>query len=376
MKTLRILLLVAVVAVSSCKKDTTIIDVKSPLDIPTAYTSDNFTTNVADIKGITSQLGSLTSYMKKGQKATFKLQKDSLNYFFAGNGTPSLKSATGNYYTNLIENNWFDVMVASSQNAYDPTKGAVGTIGGVFESRLLNAKGKENIQEIEKGLYVAALFNHLVTLSNGTVTATTIDKMLAAIGGNPSFPNSYTSNATSPDKYVLKYASRRDKNDGNGFYTGIKNGFLKLKAAVAAGSEYQTEQNAAIKQIRNNVEKAIVATNINYCYAAISKLSATAPTDADKAGALHDLGEAIGFVHGMKAVPASARIITDAEVDEVITLLLAPSTGLGTVYQFVTNGATNLPKLATAQNKLKSVYGFSTIEMEDFKNNWVSVQGR
>ncbi len=378
MKTVKIVLLIAVVAISSCKKDKTVVggDTKSPLSIPSTYSSPSFSTNASVELDVAGQLGSLTTYMKKAQDASFKLNKDSLNYFFSGNGNPSLKTVAGSYYANLIENTWFDIMVASSQNTYDPTNGASATVGGVFGGRLLNAKGKENIQEIEKGLYLAALFNHLINVSNGTITEASIDKMLAVIGGNPSFPNSYTSNVNSPDKYVLKYVSRRDKNDGNGFYTNIKNGFLKLKAAVAAGDEYKTEQNAAIAAIRSNIEKSMAATNINYCYGALSKLSATNPTNADKAGALHDLGEAIGFIHGLKAVPASARIITDAQVDEIITLLLAPSTGPGSAYQFVTNGATYLPQLTTAQNKLKAIYGFSTTEMDDFKNNWVSVQGR
>ncbi len=376
MKIYNILILIGLISITSCKKDKTVIDTKTPLSIPTSYVSANFSTNSATELNVASQLGALTTYMKKGQSLSYKLIKDSLNFYFSGNGTPSLKDVTGGYYANLIENTWFDIMVASSQNSYDPTNGSTATLGGVFEGRLLNAKGKENIQEIEKGLYLAALFNQLVSVSSGTITEVTIDKMLAVIGGNPSFPNSYTSNVTSPDKYVLKYVNRRDKNDGSGFYAAIKNNFLKLKAAVAAGDEYKTEQTEAIHAIRNNVEKAMVATNINYCYAALSKLSATNPTDADKAGALHDLGEAIGFIHGLKAVPANARIVTDAQLDEIITLLLAPSTGQGSVYQFVTNGATYLPQLTTAQNKFKAIYSFSAAEMDGFKNNWVSVQGR
>lgn len=365
-----------ILAISSCKKDDDIVVVKTPLDVPTTYSSVNFATNAAPAIGITTQLLSLTTYMKNGESVANKLSKDSLNFYFSGNGTPSLKSVTGTYFSNLVENTWFDELVASSQNSYDPANGSTASVGGVFVNRLLNAKAKENIQEIDKGLYLAALFNHLVSLSNGAISDATIDNMLAAIGGNPSFPNSYSSNVASPDTDVLKYVSRRDKNDGTGFYSKIKNGFLKLKAALAAGDDYQTEQNDAITQIRNNVEKGMIATNINYCYAAISKLSATNLTDADKAGALHDLGEAVGFVHGLKAVPANARIITDAQVDDVLADLMAPSTGKGQMYMFVNMPATHLAQLTSAQNKLKDIYNFSATQMEDFKNNWVSVQGR
>jgi len=370
------IVLIAVLVVSSCKKDKEIVDSKTPLEIPTNYTSTNFIANATQELNVAAQLGSLTSYMKKAQDVGYKSIKDSLVYFFSGSATPSLKDVTGTYYINLIKSNWFDEIVASSQNTYDPLNAPTATAGGVYVNRLLNAKAKENIQEIEKGLYTAALYNHFVSMSTGTITSSTIDKMLAIIGGNPSFPNSYTGNVASPDEYVLKYVSRRDKNDGSGFYSNIKNGFLKLKAAVAAGDNYIVEQNEAVNTIRLNIEKGMAATTINYCYAALAKLSATSPTDAEKASAMHDLGEAVGFVHGLKAVPTNARMITNAQVDEVLDLLLAPSTDKGRMFMFITMPSVHLPQLSDVQTKLKAVYNFSATEMEDFKNNWVSIQGR
>jgi len=370
------IVLIAVLVISSCKKDKEIVDSKTPLEIPTNYTSTNFIANATQELNVAAQLGSLTAYMKKAQDVGYKSIKDSLVYFFSGSATPSLKDVTGTYYINLIESNWFDEIVASSQNTYDPLNAPTATAGGVYVNRLLNAKAKENIQEIEKGLYTAALYNHFVSMSTGTITSCTIDKMLAIIGGNPSFPNSYTGNVASPDEYILKYVSRRDKNDGSGFYSNIKNGFFKLKAAVAAGDNFLAEQNEAVNTIRLNIEKGMAATTINYCYAALAKLSATSPTDAEKASALHDLGEAVGFVHGLKAVPSNARMITNAQVDEVLNLLLAPSTDKGRMFMFITMPSVHLPQLSDVQTKLKAVYNFSATEMEDFKNNWVSIQGR
>jgi len=370
------IVLIAVLVISSCKKDKEIVDSKTPLEIPTNYTSTNFIANATQELNVAAQLGSLTAYMKKAQDVGYKSIKDSLVYFFSGSATPSLKDVTGTYYINLIESNWFDEIVASSQNTYDPLNAPTATAGGVYVNRLLNAKAKENIQEIEKGLYTAALYNHFVSMSTGTITSSTIDKMLAIIGGNPSFPNSYTGNVASPDEYILKYVSRRDKNDGSGFYSNIKNGFFKLKAAVAAGDNYIAEKNEAVNTIRLNIEKGMAATTINYCYAALAKLSATSPTDAEKASAMHDLGEAVGFVHGLKAVPTNARMITNAQVDEVLDLLLAPSTDKGRMFMFITMPSVHLPQLSDVQTKLKAVYNFSATEMEDFKNNWVSIQGR
>ena len=57
-------------------------------------------------------------------------------------------------------------------------------------------------------------------------------------------------------------------------------------------------------------------------------------------------------------------------------LLNAPYNGTPTSYKFATDPANELPKLTTIIGKLQAKYGFSNQQEEDFKNNWVAVQGR
>jgi hypothetical protein len=357
----------------ACKKD----DKKAPLSIPTSYTSANYATNVTAEAGIRSQMSALTAYMKKGENVANKLNIDSLDKYFNNNGTPSLGSITPTYYKNLISTSWFPTIVAASQNTYDPANGATATNGGVYGSRLLDKRGKENLQEIEKGLFEAALYNHFITLTQGTITEATVDKMISIYGAHPNFPNTNTAaNTTTPDAFIALYAARRDKNDGNGFYVKIKNQFLKLQAAVKAGADYDTEKNEAISEIKLLMEKALMATVIHYGYSALAKLTTTNPPATTISGGLHDLGEAVGFVHGFKAVPQAQRKITDAQIDEILSFLLAPTGADAQMYKFVINGPAELPKITQAQQRLKTIYGFTDTELDEFKNNWISVQAR
>ena len=103
--TLTIALLVSILTIS-CKKE----DNKTPLVIPTTYDSTGYSANVLTEQNLRTQLAALATYMKKGDNVANKLALDSLNYYFQ-TGTPSLKSITLTYYSNLIENTWFGKMV-------------------------------------------------------------------------------------------------------------------------------------------------------------------------------------------------------------------------------------------------------------------------
>ncbi|TAG00139.1 MAG: hypothetical protein EAZ44_09720 [Cytophagia bacterium] len=268
-------------------------------------------------------------------------------------------------------------MVACSANAYDPANGETANNGGVYGARLLDKRAKETNQEIEKGLFEAAMYNHFVNLSQTKITPETVDKMLCIYGAHPNFPNTNTPAKTpTPDAVIAMYAARRDKNDGNGLYSQIKNQFLKLQAATKAGDAYLDEQNAAVAELKILMEKAIMATVIHYGFAATTKLNSTTLTPLLIAGGLHDLGENVGFIHGFKTVPQAHRKITDAQIDEILALLLAPAGADATMYKFVTEPVTQLPKIAQYQQKIKAIYGFTDAEMTDFKQNWVALNKR
>lgn len=374
-------LLLAVIFLGACKKESgtnTPTPTDPGLQIPDTYSSPNYDSNIVLEKSLQTQLRNLNTYMKKGAVATNTLTADSLNWYFASAGTPTVKSATAGYYQNKIEgaNGYFAVMAASSGRTWNYTT-APNANGGVIHNRLVDRYGAETLEILDKGLYGALIYNRIADLLLQPLNDSLIDRMVAIYGASPAFPN--TNNAAStptPDAYLANYAARRDKNDGNGIYTQIKKAFLKLQAAVKGGSKYDTEKNQAIADLKLNLEKAIIATAANYCHSATTKLSATTQDSVSIAAALHDLGEAVGFIHGLKAVYPSQRRITDAEIDQMLNNLQFPPDGTPATYLFVSQGPTYLPKLQDVLSAIQSVYGFSSAEMTDFKQNWVSVQGR
>jgi hypothetical protein len=269
---------------------------------------------------------------------------------------------------------WLDQLAKASGGTFTP--GVTTGEGGTYGAYLFDENGLEMEQVMEKGMFGAVLYKHAVDLLNTPLTPETSDKVLAIFGSNPSFPNSNNaSKHPKPDVQAAVYAARRtDTTNPNGFYFQMKRALIKLQAATKAGKDYAKEQQEAAADIRLIWEKVNAATIINYCYSSISTLSNVEPTDAQKSSALHAIAEGIGFIHGWKTV--SNKKITDAQIDEILALFNAPASGTVEVYKFATNAATELSKIQQVLTRLQSIYGFTSAEMESFKNNWVNVQGR
>ena len=344
---------------------------KAPLEIPASYDGAAFETNAAQQLGVLSRFTSLVNEIKKGRTTGKLVSADSINYWYT-TGSPSLESLASTYYAGKTAD-WATEVALASGGTYTP--GAPTGNGGTYGGYLFDENGLELEQMLDKGHYGALLYKHFNDLAAGTITEATVDQMLAIFGANPTFPNSYQANLhANPDKFSANYTARRDKNDGNGYYTNIRDQLIKLQAAVRAGSDYHEERDEAIAEIRLLWEKANAGTIINYLYAVISKLSATNPTDADIASALHSYSETVGFTHGLRTL--GNKKITDTKIDEILTLLNAPANGTPTSYKFATDPLNELPKLTQVINELKSIYGFTDQEMEDFKKNWVAEQNR
>lgn len=362
------LLVTSALAIAGCDKS------EAPLTIPTTYDGASYATNTTAEFALRSDLDALSAEMKRSRTAGVVVDFSTLSLLY---NNSSLAAATSTYYKSRIDGSggWLDELAKASGNTYQP--GPPQGNGGVYGAYLLDENGLDLEQMVEKGLFGAAFYNHAIGLMQGNLTPATADQLIAIFGAHPDFPNTDNSNtAANPDRFAAQYAARRDKNDGLGFYSQLKNAFLKLQAAIKAGDAYQTEQQEALKTIRTTWEKVNFATVINYCHTSISKLSATNPSDADKAAALHGYSEAVAFVHGWRSLPAAYRIISDAQIDELLVLLNAPYDGTPNSYLFLTDPVDELPKLSQLIEKLKTIYGFSDQEIEDFKENWVSKQGR
>lgn len=374
--TLSMMAVVTALFLSSCQESSEL----DPLVIPESYDGAAFSTNSTTELAVVAKLKALRDEAFKGRTNGTAVSATTLNSLYT-TGTPSLKTLNTTYYNSKIEgdNGYLAQLAAASGNTWNP--GNTGAQGGVYGSGssiyLFDENGMEMEQMIEKGMFASVFYNHAITLMTQPLDEKTTDKLIAIFGAHPDFANSTDATKhTNTDKYAASYAARRDKNDGNGFYTQIRDNLIKLQAAIKAGDNYKADQDEAIIAIRENWEKSSAATVIFYLNDVISKLSQTTQDDATKASALHALSESIAFIHGWKTVPDAHKIITDAEIDEILTLFNSPANGTSTAYLFATDPANQLTKLQSAITELKGIYGFSNEQMEDFKFNWVSVQGR
>jgi hypothetical protein len=354
-------LLISFLALIGCETN----NIKTELVIPEKYDGAAYEINSSDEIKARIALNDLSNEMKKGRTG---LRVESTNTTIH---LSILKPLVTTYYMKFIEEKLLPELLASNTGKLlNP-----GKEGGLYGDNLFNKYGIENEQVIEKGLYASAFYNSAYTIATGTRDQKTTDKIVALFGAHPNFANSNNSALhNNPDVFIANYVARRDKNDGSGFYSNVQNGLIKLQAAIKAGNAYSKEQDDAVVLIFENWEKGSASTAINYIYSVISKLSSTNPDDATKASALHSFSEVLGFLHGFKGV--NEKIITDKEIDELLTLLNVPVGEIPKTLNFLSQPATELPKIVQVLTKLQNIYGFSTAEMEDFKKNWVSEQNR
>ena len=344
------------------------------LVIPAVYDSSKFDTHSADQRAFLARFKVLVDTIKKGRTGstfTFGL----LNSLFQS-GDPSAASVSTEYYRNQIlgEEGYLMDLVRAGGNTYTP--GPPGGNGGTFGGYLFDKHGVEPEQMIEKGVFGAGLYHTLNLYFEKAQTEAVVNQELAIVGLNPTFPNSSTSKVRRPDAFFAVYIARRDKNDGQGFYSLIRKDFIKLQAAAKWGDTYAKERSEAIAGIRSNMEKVNAATVINYCHSVQSTMSKTNLTEADKGSALHALGECIAFTHGYRQLPARFRKITDAQIDSVLSQLYYPIGGTPEPWKFITAPADNLSRLTTVITTLKGIYGFTDAQIEDFKKNWIVEQNR
>ena len=354
---------------ASCQKD----EPTAPLVVPTSYDVAKFDQNAAAQLAVVTAVNAMTDEAKKGRVLGGKVSEATLRTIFTG-GSPSVKSQTTTYYTGKLENEWFAEIAKASGNTYTPGDPKTRGQGGMFGGYLYDENGLEIEQLIEKGSFGAALYNHAVSLVGGTITVATADQLMGIMGMSPTFPSSADAKHARPDRAMANYAARRDKNDGKGLYSQQKDNFIKLQAALKAGDKYNKERDEALTAVFDTWEKVNAATVINYCHTVIATMSQTTTTDAQKSAALHAYGENVGFMHGWRTV--SRKKITDAQIDEILTLLNAAPNAVPTSYKFITEPATELPKLQQIITRLQAIYGFSAADVEDFKKNWVSEQKR
>lgn len=357
---------------------------KSPLVVPAVYDSSLFRNATTEQAALLSRFKTLVDELKKGRNPANTLSGENMASLFTG-GSPGLYPATMSGFRDFVtggNGSWLYEAARASGRTWSPASPpADGSVqGGVYgtgtSAYLFDENGVEAEQLVEKGLFGALLFYQVNQIFNQpSLTPADVDKALCLTGSNPSFPNtSNAAKAARPDVFFSVYLARRDKNDGNGYYSQFKNGFIKLQAAVKAGDAYKAEQAEAIATIRNAMERANAATIINYCHTAISTLSQTNVTDNQKAASLHAIGEAIGFLWGYRGL--TNKSLRETTIGDLWGRFNCGPSALHSVYRFATQPESELNKLTEAISILKAEYSFSDAEISDFQKNWINEQGR
>ena len=365
-KTRVILMALAVMTLfSSCQ------DENSPLIVENIYDSTDFQKNSEPAHSAISSYNTLMNALEKGRSGSvltsqmLELQKNDGSFYLPSRIIGGFQPVLNKYIQYAIDNSGKTFIPGNLQN------------GGVLDGYLFTENGVEISSMIGKGLYGAIFYYQSAKILRPGMTKAELDMVLAYYGSSPAFPNCNTNiRVPNPDILAAGNVCKRDKNDGNGLYTAIKNEFLTIQATIAGGTDFVIEQKEAIEDLKILWEKANAATVVSHIKEMINILSSDQiMTPETQATVLYNYSEAVGLLYGWKFLVNSDKLINDRDLKEIFTLLnMSESSSEG--YKFVTSSDSELPKLDKVINKLALIYGFSPADIDSFQTNWALVQGR
>lgn len=352
-KNLSIIFLLGIILIAaSCGEDG---NPEPQLLIPTEYLSESYTSNVETESAVISELSALTTATNDAEASAQSSTVEAIEY-------PSILSGvTQSAYQEKVAL-WIEELVKAANDDdvfQNPGMGIPldGEEGGLLGTRLLDENGLELEQMIQKGSFGAALYNHAVNIINGDLsTSTEVDKLVAIHGADPSFNSG---SATAAATYSLR---RSNQSTREGFFYDIQINLITAKAAIEGGSEFNTIRDEALANYLLAWEKSNFATVIFYCNAAKTALQ-NASDDESRGDAMHAYAEGVAFARGFRGL--SNKLITDAEIDEILSLLLAPADTTAESYKFL-NDASLLGNFDEIIEKIKSIYGFTDEEVASF----------
>lgn len=334
-----------------------------------SYPDEGFAANAADALALRTALKNLNDPMKSAEASTaVTVTAAQLEALWTA-GTPSLQSISAPGHRAVVSE-VFTKFALASGNAWTPVDPAAGP-GGVYGSWIFTAGGVDLRQLMEKGLFGGGHYAEAARLMTPAATPADVDQMLALFGANPTFPMDDKA-PTDPDVHTAVYAKRRTNPAAAtpGPYLAIKAAFISARAATAGGAECAPQRDAAFVTIREQWERTLLGTVVYYMTSSAMTLEKPAPTAAEKASALHGIGESIGFLRGLRALPASQRVIGDAELDQVLTTLGALTLDGAQAHRFVTDSAMTVDKLTAAISQIQAARHFSAEEINAFKLNY------
>ncbi|MEM0997761.1 MAG: hypothetical protein AAGN35_11795 [Bacteroidota bacterium] len=339
------------------------------LEVPTSYVSASYEANVATENTVIGELSTMTSAANDAESNAQSSTVAAISYptNLSGVTEANYRAKVGEWLTQLVN-------AANSTTGFQtPAVGdspMMGEEGGLLGSRLLDENGLELEQMIQKGSFGAALYNHALTVINGDLSnSSAIDKLVEIHGTDASFDVSGTTAAAT-------YSRRRSNLDAQtGFFFDIKNALITAKAAIDQGGDdddFVTDLNTSLDNYLLAWEKSNFATVIYYSNAAKTGLQdASALPDGqakdDALGnAMHAYAEGVAFAAGFRGI--SRKMITDAQIDSILALLLAPAGQTPTSYRFL-NEASLLSNFDQVISDIQGIYGFTAAEVTSFYVN-------
>jgi hypothetical protein len=363
-----LLFISAIISLTSCEKD----EVIAPLTVPSAYDATSFTANTVAEYELRANFKSLIDEVKKGRILGTEVTSTKLTELFNAGANSVSSYAPINVKTQVAT--LFVELAKSSTNknlhvlgALPSVSGNGGVAGTGSAAYLFDETSLELEQLVEKSSFNSIFYNKVVALLANPTTVN-LDKALALYGANPTFPNTPSAaEGRQSDIWMANYAARRTKGTG-GLYTEVRDAFIKAQAAIKAGAKYNKDRDGAIATILLKWEEINAATVINYLYSTETGLSKTDPTDNEKSVAMHAYAEGVGFLSGFKGI--TKKKITDAQIDDALVKMNS------TASYKILGSPTEIAKLVQVRNDLKAIYGFTATQMEEFKNNYVSLEKR
>ncbi len=332
------------------------------LDIPTEYVSASFDANVEAENTVVDELSAMTSAASDAEANAQSTVVSPITY------PSNLSAVTLPAYRSLVED-WLVELVnaANSMTSFqNPGAGtpAANEEGGLLGTRLLDENGLELKQMIQKGSFGAALYNHALTVINGDLSnSSAIDKLVEIHGAEVSFDPGMTTAAAT-------YSRRRSNLEAEtGFFYDIRTNLITAKAAIEGGSDFNDIRDEALADYLLNWEKSNFATVIYYCNSTKTQLQevSSLPDGPEKdealGNALHAYSEGVGFTYGFRGI--AQKQISDAQIDSILDLLLAPAGKTPESYKFL-NEVSLLANLDQIIEDIQAVYGFTEAEVSGF----------
>ena len=367
LKTLVACAALSIVGLQSCTEDDDAPVITTGYTIPGSY---NEFTNV-DFDGQTQRLRQLvemknylgTTKTVGSEVSEFKLlamyENDTANAGFTGTYEDSkqIKSKT---FANVQEDfaNILKSIAEDSKSKVAHSEGQAGVLAYSDNSKsyLLNERGVDEPQIFEKGLmgaFLAYQINEVYTSSakmdvdnievtelKGTKMEHHWDEAFGYFGVTKSFPA-----ITDTLAFWGKYCNGRDALLGTN--SKLMDAFLKGRAAIS--NKAMGDRDAAILQVRAELERVSVGTAIHYLNSSIDNF-----TDISKKG--HALSEAVGFTYAIQF--NGDKVITTAQFDEIMSLLGGGTAELDKLDFYKVTEA----DLQSAKDKLAAIYGMENIK--------------